>query len=81
MSFGIDSRKLKKLIDLYHPNNQAEEMKYLLLLKGEDDLYISTSHFTQISKPVPSRGYPSTPLKTESLSTGQTNSKTSPLLY
>ena len=42
MSFGIDTRKLKKLIDLYTPNNQAEEMKYLLLLKGEQDLFIST---------------------------------------
>ena len=42
MSFGIDTRKLKKLIDLYSPNNHAEEMKYLLILKGEEDLFIST---------------------------------------
>ena len=41
MSFGIDSRKLHKLIDLYHPGNHAQEMKYLVLLKGEEDLFIS----------------------------------------
>ena len=41
MSFGIDNRKLKKLIDLYRPGNHAEEMKYLVVLKGEEDLFIS----------------------------------------
>lgn len=46
MSFGIDTRKLKKLIDLYRPANHAEEMKYLLILKGEQDLFISTSPLT-----------------------------------
>ena len=46
MSFGIDTRKLKKLVDLYRPNNHAEEMKYLMLLKGEQDLFISTDFFT-----------------------------------
>lgn len=43
MSFGIDNRKLKKLIDLYRPHNHAEEMKYLVVLKGEEDLFISIS--------------------------------------
>ncbi len=46
MSFGIDTRKLKKLVDLYRPGNRAEEMKYLLILKGEDDLFISIIAFT-----------------------------------
>lgn len=63
MSFGIDNRKLKKLIDLYHPNNHAQEMKYLLILKGEDDLFISTPTSTQTSKPAPSKASPSTPSK------------------
>ena len=64
MSFGIDNRKLKRLIDLYRPNNQAEEMKYLVTLKGEDDLFISTLPSSQIWRPVPSRVFRSTPSKT-----------------
>jgi len=45
MSFGIDTRKLKKLIDLYHPKNHAEELKYILHLRGEEELYISISAY------------------------------------
>lgn len=56
MSFGIDNRKLKKLIDLYRPNNHAQEMKYLLIIKGQDELFISNSDPIQTSKRVPFKG-------------------------
>ena len=78
MSFGIDNRKLKRLLDLYRPNNQAEEMKYLVTLKGEDDLFISTLPSSQIWKPVPSRAYRSTPSKTGGPPSAPTNSPIKP---
>ncbi len=34
MSFSIEPKTLKKLVDFYHPNNKGEEMKYILFLKG-----------------------------------------------
>ena len=73
MSFGIDTRKLKKLIDLYKPHNQAEEMKYLLILKGEQDLFISMHCFIQISRHVLSKEFPPTPSKTGEPLTGLIN--------
>lgn len=75
MSFGIDTRKLKKLVDLYRPGNQAEEMKYLLILKGEDDLFISKLCFIQICRRVLSRGSLRTLSKTAEISSDETNSK------
>ena len=78
MSFGIDNRKLKRLIDLYRPNNQAEEMKYLVTLKGEDDLFISTPTSSQIWKPVPSRAFRSTLSKTGEPPSAPTSSPIKP---
>ncbi len=34
MSFGIDAKKLKTLVDLYHPENNGQELKYMIHLKG-----------------------------------------------
>jgi hypothetical protein len=41
MSFGVDTTKLNKIIELYLPNNHAEEMKYMLHLRGQEELFIS----------------------------------------
>ena len=41
MSFGVDTAKLNKIIELYLPNNRAEEMKYMLHLHGQEELFIS----------------------------------------
>jgi hypothetical protein len=35
MSFGIEAKKLKTLIELYYPFNHGEELKYMIHLKGE----------------------------------------------
>ena len=75
MSFGIDTRKLKKLVDLYRPGNQAEEMKYLLILKGEDDLFISRHCLIQIWRRVLSKEYLRTLSKTAEIFSDETNSK------
>lgn len=34
MSFGIEAKKLKTLIDFYHPENSGQELKYMVHLKG-----------------------------------------------
>jgi hypothetical protein len=34
MSFGIEAKKLKTIIDLYHPENSGQELKYMIQLKG-----------------------------------------------
>jgi hypothetical protein len=36
MSFGIEPKKLKSLIDLYYPHNHGEELRYMIHLKGEE---------------------------------------------
>jgi hypothetical protein len=38
MSYGIESKKLKRLVDYYSPYNNGEEIKYLTLLNGEEGL-------------------------------------------
>lgn len=34
MSYGIESKKLKRLVDFYSPFNCGEELKFLTLFKG-----------------------------------------------
>lgn len=41
MSFGIEAKKLKTLIDFYHPDNCGQELKYMVFLKGEEELFRS----------------------------------------
>lgn len=41
MSFGIEAKRLKTLIDFYHPENCGQELKYMVYLKGEEELFRS----------------------------------------
>lgn len=46
MSFGVDTAKLNRIVELYLPNNHAEEMKYMLHLRGQEELFISKTIIT-----------------------------------
>ena len=41
MSFGIEAKRLKTLIDFYHPENCGQELKYMVYRKGEEELFRS----------------------------------------
>jgi hypothetical protein len=66
MSFGIEPKKLKSLVDLYYPNNHGEELRYMIHLKGEEELFRSKSFINQILKHVRSKESQPTPSRTGS---------------
>jgi hypothetical protein len=42
MSYNIESRRLKRLIEFYAPFNKGEELKFMHYLKGEEEIYKCT---------------------------------------
>lgn len=57
MSFGIEAKKLKTLIDFYHPDNCGQELKYMVYLKGEEELFRSKPFLNLRSRDVSLPGH------------------------